>query len=52
MFDCMPPAGGLGMVSTRDVPILLLKVEGLLNVPRVDLVEGSRRGTFNGYVLS
>jgi hypothetical protein len=40
------------MGSTSDRPILLLDVDGVLNAPRVDLPEGWRRGTFNGYVLS
>ena len=40
------------MSSTRDRPILLLDVDGVLNAARVDLPEGWERGTFNGYVLS
>jgi hypothetical protein len=33
-------------------PVLLLDVDGVLNAVRLDLPEGWRRGTFNGYVLS
>ena len=40
------------MPPTDDVPILLLDVDGVLNAARMDLPEGWRRGTFNGYVLS
>ena len=40
------------MPPNSDVPILLLDVDGVLNVPRVDLPEGWRRGMFNGFVLS
>jgi hypothetical protein len=40
------------MPPTDDVPILLLDVDGVLNAARVDLPEGWRRGTFNGFVLS
>ncbi len=40
------------MASTSDVPILLLDVDGVLNAARLDLPEGWRRGTFNGFVLS
>ncbi|SHN70070.1 hypothetical protein SAMN05660350_01735 [Geodermatophilus obscurus] len=40
------------MGSTRERPILLLDVDGVLNAARVDLPEGWQRGTFNGYVLS
>ncbi|RBY78968.1 hypothetical protein DQ238_11380 [Geodermatophilus sp. TF02-6] len=40
------------MASTRDVPILLLDVDGVLNAVRGDLPEGWRRGVFKGYVLS
>ena len=40
------------MPSTSDVPILLLDVDGVLNAVRMDLPEGWRRGTFNGFVLS
>lgn len=40
------------MASTGDRPILLLDVDGVLNAASVDLPEGWRRGTFNGYVLS
>src|SRR5919205_1383387 len=46
------PASGSGMGTTGDRPILLLDVDGVLNAPSVDLPEGWRRGTFNGYVLS
>jgi hypothetical protein len=35
-----------------DVPILLLDVDGVLNVARRDLPDGWGRGTFNGYVLT
>ena len=34
------------------VPILLLDVDGVLNPVCLDLPDGWRRGTFNGYVLS
>lgn len=37
---------------TRDVPILLLDVDGVLNAARRDLPEDWCRGTFNGFVLS
>ena len=40
------------MASTRDVPILLLDVDGVLNTARADPPEGWARGTFNGYVLT
>jgi hypothetical protein len=40
------------MSSTSDVPILLLDVDGVLNAARVDLPDGWRRGTFNGFVLT
>jgi hypothetical protein len=40
------------MPSTSDVPILLQDVDGVLNAARLDLPEGWRRGTFNGFVLS
>ena len=40
------------MHSTSDVPILLLDVDGVLNAARLDLPEGWRRGTFNGFVLT
>jgi hypothetical protein len=40
------------MPSNGDVPILLLDVDGVLNAARLDLPEGWRRGTFNGFVLS
>ncbi|MGR7026382.1 HAD domain-containing protein [Geodermatophilus sp. URMC 62] len=40
------------MSSTRDRPILLLDVDGVLNAPRRDLPEGWARGTFNGFLLS
>jgi hypothetical protein len=40
------------MPVTTDVPILLLDVDGVLNAARLDLPEGWRRGTFNGFVLS
>src|SRR3712207_9363265 len=40
------------MGSTRDRPILLLDVDGVLNAARVDLPAGWERGTFNGYVLT
>jgi hypothetical protein len=40
------------MPATSDVPILLLDVDGVLNAPLVDLPEGWRRGTFNGFMLS
>jgi hypothetical protein len=40
------------MPSTSDVPILLLDVDGVLNAARIDLPEGWKRGTFNGFVLS
>jgi hypothetical protein len=34
------------------VPILLLDVDGVLNAALLDLPEGWRRGTFNGFLLS
>src|SRR4029453_9325889 len=40
------------MAPTGDVPILLLDVDGVLNVPRFDLPEGWKRGMFNGYIMS
>ena len=40
------------MSSTRDRPILLLDVDGVLNAPRRELREGWERGVFNGFVLS
>jgi hypothetical protein len=40
------------MPPTSDVPILLLDVDGVLNAARLDLPDGWRRGTFNGFVLS
>src|SRR5687768_2087882 len=40
------------MPTNGDVPILLLDVDGVLNSARLDLPEGWRRGTFNGFVLS
>src|SRR3982750_885731 len=40
------------MPPTTDVPILLLDVDGVLNAARLDLPDGWRRGTFNGFVLS
>ena len=33
-------------------PVLLLDVDGVLNAVRLDLPEGWRRGTYNGYSLS
>jgi hypothetical protein len=39
-------------VAGSDVPILLLDVDGVLNPVCLDLPDGWRRGTFNGYVLS
>ena len=39
-------------MTDDDVPILLLDVDGVLNVACLDLPDGWRRGTFNGYVLS
>src|SRR3954463_15968798 len=33
-------------------PILLLDVDGVLNAALLDLPEGWRRGTFNGFLLS
>jgi Swiss Army Knife RNA repair-like protein len=33
-------------------PILLLDVDGVLNAALIDLPDGWRRGTFNGFVLS
>jgi hypothetical protein len=40
------------MPQSSDVPILLLDFDGVLNAARVDLPEGWKRGTFNGFVLS
>ena len=40
------------MPATGDIPILLLDVDGVLNAARVELPEGWKRGTFNGFVLS
>src|SRR4028118_569789 len=40
------------MSSTRDRPILLLDVDGVLNAARRELREGWERGVFNGFVLS
>ncbi|SFL38206.1 HAD domain-containing protein [Geodermatophilus ruber] len=40
------------MAESDDVPILLLDVDGVLNAARVDLPQGWKRGTFNGFVLS
>jgi len=40
------------MPPNDDVPILLLDVDGVLNAARIDLPEGWKRGTFNGFVLS
>jgi hypothetical protein len=40
------------MGSTSDRPILLLDVDGVLNAACLDLPQGWKRGTFNGYVLS
>ncbi len=40
------------MASTRDRPILLLDVDGVLNAPRRELREGWERGVFNGFLLS
>jgi len=37
---------------TRDVPILLLDVDGVLNAVALELPDGWRRGTFNDFVLS
>jgi hypothetical protein len=39
-------------VAGSDVSILLLDVDGVLNPVCLDLPDGWRRGTFNGYVLS
>jgi hypothetical protein len=39
-------------VADDDVPILLLDVDGVLNAASLDLPEGWKRGTFNGFVLS
>jgi hypothetical protein len=36
----------------RDVPILLLDVDGVLNAAGAELPEGWQRGKFNGFVLS
>ena len=40
------------MPATSDVPILLLDVDGVLNAARIDLPEGWKRGTFNGFMLT
>lgn len=40
------------MSPNRDVPVLLLDVDGVLNAPRTDLPEGWQQGRFNGFVLS
>jgi hypothetical protein len=37
------------MPPERDVPVLLLDVDGVLNALRHDPPEGWRQGTFNGY---
>ena len=37
---------------TRDVPILLLDVDGVLNAVSLELPDGWRRGTYNDFVLS
>jgi hypothetical protein len=39
-------------MAARDVPILLLDVDGVLNAPRLHLPPGWQRQTFNGFVLS
>ncbi len=39
-------------MAARDVPILLLDVDGVLNAARYDLPPGWQRETFNGFVLS
>jgi hypothetical protein len=39
------------MPPTRDIPILLLDVDGVLNAGPRQLPDGWGRGTFNGYVL-
>jgi hypothetical protein len=38
--------------AARDVQILPLDTDGVLNTACVELPEGWRRGTLNGYVLS
>ena len=40
------------MPPTTDVPILLLDVDGVLNAACLDLPDGWKRGTFNGFVMS
>ena len=37
---------------TAPPPVLLLDVDGVLNAALLDLPEGWRRGTYNGFVLS
>ena len=39
-------------MSVTGVPVLLLDVDGVLNIPRGRLPEGWRRDRFNGYELS
>ena len=39
-------------MTPRDVPILLLDVDGVLNAASRDLPDGWKRGTFNGFVIS
>ena len=39
-------------MADEDVPILLLDVDGVLNAACLDLPEGWRQGTFNGFRLS
>jgi len=39
-------------MTPRDVPILLLDVDVVLNAASRDLPDGWKRGTFNGFVLS